>query len=81
MSLMFSRQRGWQLRSEFYLHPQGLVPGCRDGIAGHKAVNIDLSIPKDGKSRDPSISVSKENSCLAHTQTPNCFATLAPALQ
>lgn len=31
-------------RSEFYLHTQGLVPDCSDGMAGHKAGNIDPCI-------------------------------------
>lgn len=82
ISLMFSRQRGWQLRREPYLHPQGLVPGCSNGMAGHKVGNINPAPSRDGKSRGPSIPVPKGSRVTALlTHTPNCFASLAPALQ
>lgn len=72
MSLMFSRQWGWQLRSEPYLHPQGLVPDCSDGVAGHKAGNIHPASSRDGRSRGPSIPVPKARrvtASLTHTQS------------
>lgn len=60
---------GLAVRSEFYLHAQGLVPDCSDGMAGHKAGNIDPCILQRGEEQRP-INPShqgEESYCLAHT--------------